>query len=64
MGAACELSALHAGLLRLDADQPGWRHAATAAGERIQLRMNGGMRSPVGIFAAAGDRVLAGGWYV
>ena len=29
--------------------------AATAVGERIQLRVSGGMRSPVGIFAGAAE---------
>ena len=58
------MSVLHAGVLRLDADQPGWRHAATVAGERIQLRVSRGMRSPVGIFAGAADRVSPGGWHV
>jgi hypothetical protein len=38
--------------------------AATAAGERIQLRVSGGMRSPVGIFAGAADRVSSAGWHV
>ena len=38
--------------------------AATAAGERIQLRVSGGMRSPAGIFAGAADRVSPGGWHV
>jgi hypothetical protein len=54
---------LHASGPRLDADQPGSRPAATAAGERIRLRMNGGMRSPAGIFGGAADRVLPGGWH-
>ena len=35
--------------------------AATAAGERIQLRASGGMRSPAGIFAGAAHRVSPGG---
>jgi len=61
MGAACERSMPMA---TPRCDQPGWRHAATAAGERIELRVNGGMRSPVGIFAGAADRVLPGGWHV
>jgi hypothetical protein len=38
--------------------------AATAAGERIQLRVSGGMRSPVGISGGAADRVSPGGWHV
>ena len=37
--------------------------AATAAGERIQLRVSGGMRSPMGIFAGAADRVSPAGWH-
>jgi len=54
---------LHASGRGLDADQPGWQQAAMAAGERIQLRVNGGMGSPAGIFAAAADRVMPGGWH-
>ena len=38
--------------------------AAAAAGERIQLRGSGGMRSPVGIFGGAADRVAPGGRHV
>jgi hypothetical protein len=48
---------------RLDADRPCRLHSATAASQRIQLRVNGGMRSPVGIFAGAADHVLPGGWH-
>ena len=55
---------LHASGPCLDAGQPGWRHAATAAGERIQLRVSGGMHSPAGIFAGAADRASPGGWHV
>jgi hypothetical protein len=58
------VSVLHASGPRLDADQPGWQRAARAAGERIQLRVNGGMRSPAGIFAGAADRVPPGGGHV
>jgi len=58
------VSVLHANGPRLDADQPGWRHAARAAGERIQLRVNGGMRSPAGISGGAADRVPPGGEHV
>ena len=54
---------LHASGPRLDADQPGWRHAATAAGERIRLRVNGGMRSPAGISVGANDCATPGGWH-
>ena len=55
---------LHASGRGLDADQPGWQQAAMAAGERIQLRVSGGMRSPVGIFAGTADRVSPTGWHV
>jgi hypothetical protein len=58
------VSVLHASGPRLDADQPAWRHVAAAACECIQLRVKGGMRSPVGIVAGAADRVSAGGWHV
>jgi hypothetical protein len=49
---------------RLDATKQGCRHAVTAAGERIELPVNGGMRSPAGVFAGAADRVLPGTWHV
>jgi hypothetical protein len=37
---------------------------AATAGERIQLRVSGGMRSPMGIFAGAADRVSPAGGHV
>jgi hypothetical protein len=46
------VSVLHANGPRLD------------AGERIQLRVNGGMRSPAGISGGAADRVPPGGGHV
>lgn len=58
------MSVLNANGPRLDADQPGWRHAARAADERIQLRVNGGMRSPTGISGGAADRVPPDGGHV
>lgn len=57
------MSLLHTGEPRRDTD-PCRRHVATAAGERIQLRVNAGMRSPVGILAGAAGNVSPGGSHV